>query len=184
MKIVSIIVLFMAAFNAFSASEMDGIRLHVEVDSGFNKDYGAAWWLNRGVSGKDTKATIVKEENGKCLKIEVPEGQRNASVVSETKILYIADGTMEMKVKLKGKGAFAFIFYCYDGDGKYLGSYGTKNHSSVDSSDWQQFADSIAMSSFPEETRMLRAVLCSIGSGTIYIDDAVYAVTRFRHQKG
>ena len=180
MKIVSIIVLFLAAFNALSASEMDGIRLYVEVDSGFNKDYGAAWWLNRGVSAKDAKATIVKEENGKCLKIEVPEGQQSASVVSETKILFIADGTMEMNVKLKGKGAFAFTFYCYGGNGKYLGSYGTNNNSAVDSSDWQQFTDSIAMSRFPKETRMIRAVLCSISSGTIYIDDAVYAVTRPR----
>ncbi len=180
MKIVSIIVLFLAAFNALYASEMEVIRLHVEVDSGFNKEYGAAWWLNRGVSAKDAKATIVKEENGKCLKIEVPEGQRNASVVSETKILFIADGTLEMRAKLKGQGTFAFNFYCYDDKGKYLGGHGTNKNSAVDTADWQQFTDSIAMSRFPKETCIVRAVLCSIGSGTIYVDDAVYSVIRPR----
>jgi len=180
MKIVSFIVLFLTVFNALYASEQEGIRLHVEVDSGFNKEYGAAWWLNKRVSAKDAKATIVKEDNGKCLKIEVPEEQKNASVVSETKILFIADGIMEMNVKLKGKGLFAFNFYCYDSNGKYLGSYGTNKTSTVDSSDWQKFTDSIAMSRFPKETRMVRAVLCSISSGAIYIDDAVYSVTRPR----
>ncbi len=180
MKKTSIIVLFLTMFSVFAASDIEVIRLYVEVDSGFNKEYGAAWWLNRGVSAKDAKATIVKEDNGKCLKIEVPEGQKNASVVSETKILYISDGTMEMRAKLKGQGAFAFNFYCYDGNGKYLGSHGTNNNASVDSSDWQQFTDSIAMSRFPKETRIVRAVLCSIGSGTIYVDDAVYSVSRTR----
>ncbi len=180
MKTISCIVLLLTAYSLFAASDATPIRLHVEVDSEFNKPYGTAWWLNKSVSDKDAKATIVKDEqsNSKCLKIDVPDGQKNASVVSETQFLYIADGTIVMQINLKGKGLFNFDFYCYNEKGKYLGIFGTKQQSTVDSTDWQQFTDSIEMTRFPNETRKIRAVLSTHSSGTIFIDDAVYYVTK------
>ena len=176
MKTLSCLALFMTVLALLAATT----RLYIEVDSDFNKPYGTAWWLNKGVSGKDAKASIVKDEqsNGKCLKIEVPEGQKNASVVSETQFLFIPDGTVEMEVKLKGKGLFTFNFYCYDSNGKYLGIHGTSKKTTVDSTDWQRFTDSISMARFPKETSRIRAVLSLIGDGTIYIDDAVYHIQK------
>lgn len=176
MKTLSFLALFLTALALVAAP----VRLHIEVDSEFNKPYGTAWWLNRGVSAKDAKAEIVKDEqsNSKCLRIEVPEGQKNASVVSEAQFLYIADGTVEMEVKLKGKGLFTFNFYCYDKNGKYLGIHGTSKKATVDSTDWQRFTDSIAMDRFPKGTSKVRAVLSLIAAGTIYIDDAGYYVQK------
>jgi len=174
MKTLSFLTLFLTALALVAAP----VRLHIEVDSEFNKPYGTAWWLNKGVSGKDAKAEIVKDEqsNSKCLRIEVPEGQKNASVVSETQFLFISDGTVEMEAKLKGKGLFTFNFYCYDGTGKYLGIHGTSKKATVDSAYWQQFTDSISMSVFPKGTSRIRAVLSLIDAGTIFIDNAVYHV--------
>lgn len=182
MKISSVAMLLTAtallsAAEAEPAKEVS--RLRIIVDSEFNKPYGAQWWINRGVSDKGTKVSIVKdgETGNKCLKLEVPDGKKNVSACSTPDFLYAANGIVEVKAKVKGKGAFEFDFYCYRDDKKYIGIRGIPKIE-IDSEGWKEISASCPMSGFPKNTARVRAVLSMRSQGTIYVDDVVYTLVK------
>ena len=168
----------LSAAEAEPAKEVS--RLRIVVDSEFNKPYGAQWWINRGVSDKGTKVSIVKdgETGNKCLKLEVPEGKKNVSASATPDFLYVEGGIVLMKAKVKGRGAFEFDFYCYDANKKYIGIRGPKKIEKVDSDDWKEITASCPMSVFPKNTVRLRAVLSMRSPGTVYVDDVVYTLVK------
>lgn len=184
MKDFSFVVLFLAASVLLAAPETEPakkvLRLSIMVDSEFNEPYGAQWWINRAVSDKGTKVSIVKdrETGSKCLKLEVPEGKKNVSACATPDFLYVEGGIVEVKAKVKGKGAFEFNFYCYSAKRKYIGIQRPKKMTEVDSDDWKEITASIPMSAFPKDTAGLRAVLSMRSPGTIYVDNVVYSLVK------
>lgn len=171
MKKLIFLTLLLAAGAFLSAAEAPLARYSVENDSGFNKPYGAAWWLHRAQSAKGSKVVIVREGENKYLKAEIPAGKRNANIVCDIPFLPLKGGTLQITAKAKGKGMLSFNFYTYEKSGKYVGIYGTGKSHTIASDKWQECKDSFSFAKLPAKVGQLRLVLIAGNSSKIAIDD-------------
>lgn len=172
MKKLIFLTLLFAAATILSAAEAPVIKMSAGIDSGFNKPYGAAWWLHRAQSAKGSKAAIVREGENKYLKAEIPaDKKKNANIVCDIPFLPLKGATLEISAKVKGKGTLSFNFYTYETSGKYVGIYGTGKSHTIASQKWQECKDSFSFAKLPARVGQLRLVLIAGNGSKIAVDD-------------